>query len=256
MNPTLKKWLSLGGYTIWFSLFLWGVGDTALKARRLYHSQTLLSLQTRLLKETTADVYQLIKGAHAQSSDLVFFQNLFNLLPQTEAYVRTQKALMSDVQDLRQKINRRLRGRLHILVDSKANVLYLKDGMNLLLQADCSVGRGGIFNDKKSGRRWEFATPRGKFRVLEKMKNPIWIKPDWAFLEDGKPPPPPDDPARRVEGELGAYVFNLGDGYLIHGTKSPELLGRPASHGCVRLGATALETLYLKVPIGTEVYIY
>ena len=68
--------------------------------------------------------------------------------------------------------------------------------------------------------------------------------------------PPPDDPKRKVPGELGAYVLNLGDGYLIHGTKTEELLGHSVSHGCVRLGADNLKQLYDSVPVGTPVYIY
>ena len=57
-------------------------------------------------------------------------------------------------------------------------------------------------------------------------------------------------------GELGAFVMNLGDGYLIHGTKREELLGRPASHGCVRVGAADLEKLYASVPNATRVFIF
>jgi L,D-transpeptidase YbiS len=92
--------------------------------------------------------------------------------------------------------------------------------------------------------------------VRKKIENPKWVKPDWAFVETGELVPPPEDPKRKVEGELGAYVLNLGNGYLIHGTKTEQLLGRPASHGCVRLGADNLKLLYEAVPVGTPVYIY
>ena len=148
------------------------------------------------------------------------------------------------------------RGSLHVVVDAKANKLYLKKGLKLLWQADCSVGRGGTLVDAKTGRRWEFVTPRGEFRVIGKAENPEWVKPDWAFVEAKEPIPPPEDPSRKVPGELGAYVLNLGDGYLIHGTLHEELLGRPASHGCVRLAAADLKKLYETVPVNTRVYIY
>jgi L,D-transpeptidase YbiS len=99
-------------------------------------------------------------------------------------------------------------------------------------------------------------TPRGQFDVREKIEKPVWTKPDWAFVETREPVPPPEDPRRHVEGELGGYVFNLGDGYLIHGTRNEALLGRPVSHGCVRLGAQDLQRLYATAPRGTKVYIY
>ena len=101
-----------------------------------------------------------------------------------------------------------------------------------------------------------FVTPRGEFHVISKAENPLWRKPDWAYVEEGKPIPPPDDPARLVQGELGGYVLNLGDGYLIHGTKDERVLGRPASHGCVRLGAADLKRLYEQIQIGTKVFIF
>jgi L,D-transpeptidase YbiS len=75
-------------------------------------------------------------------------------------------------------------------------------------------------------------------------------------VENKEPVPPPLDPSRKVEGELGKYALNIGDGYLIHGTKNEESLGRAVSHGCIRLGAEALEKLYKAAPVGTRVYIY
>jgi len=34
------------------------------------------------------------------------------------------------------------------------------------------------------------------------------------------------------------------------------VLGHPASHGCVRLGADDLKKLYETVPVGTRVFIF
>ena len=164
--------------------------------------------------------------------------------------------MADEVEALRDKVGRRIKNDLHILVDVRANKLYVKKGLTLLWDADCSVGKGGILKDKATGRRWEFVTPRGQFDVQEKIEKPVWTKPDWAFVETHETVPPPEDPSRHVEGELGGYVFNLGDGYLIHGTRNEALLGRPVSHGCVRLGAQDLLRLYETVPRGTKVYIY
>lgn len=208
------------------------------------------------LNQEAKDISTLTTQTKAQSQELEFLQGLQNLLPQDKGFLRTQQAMLEDVQALRRKVGERLRGHTHIVVDSKANKLYLKKGLTLLMEADCSVGKGGVLTDRLTGRRWEFVTPRGKFEVLGKEKNPLWLKPDWAFVEEKKPIPPPEDPSRKVEGELGAYLLNLGDGYLIHGTQNEELLGHSVSHGCVRLGSADLEKLYQIVPVGTAVYIY
>ncbi len=184
-----------------------------------------------------------------------FLQSLPNLLPKDKGYLRTERAIAQEVESLRRKLAGRLRGKLYIVVDAKAEKLYLERGFSLLMQADCSVGRGGLLKDKKTGRRWRFITPLGQFRVLAKAANPLWRKPDWAYVEDHEPIPPPDDPKRLVSGELGAYLLSLGDGYLIHGVKDEKTLGRPASHGCVHLGAADLKKLYDTAPVGTTVFI-
>jgi hypothetical protein len=68
--------------------------------------------------------------------------------------------------------------------------------------------------------------------------------------------PPMGSKNRKVEGELGKYRLNLGDGYLLHGTPYKQSIGMAATHGCVRLRDEDIEWLYDHVPVGTKVYIY
>jgi L,D-transpeptidase ErfK/SrfK len=228
------------------------------------------AVDTRLWRQTLEQTDQLafslsqqavataaaVQSMRASGEEITFLQGLVNVLPQEKSFVRTQRAMSDEVDLLRSKVGHRVRNDLHVLVDTRANKLYVKRGLTLLWEADCSVGRGGTLKDAKTGRRWEFVTPRGQFEVLGKIEKPLWTKPDWAFVENGEAVPPPEDPKRRVEGELGAYVFNLGDGYLIHGTKNEAVLGHSVSHGCVRLGAVDLKRLYETIPRGARVYIY
>lgn len=68
--------------------------------------------------------------------------------------------------------------------------------------------------------------------------------------------PPLGTKNRRVEGELGKYRLNLGDGYLLHGTPYKDSIGLATTHGCVRLRDDDIQWLYDHVPVGTRVYIY
>ena len=144
---------------------------------------------------------------------------------------------------------------IYIVVDTMANRLYLKRGDKVVREAVCSTGTGGILEDPASGRHWVFETPRGTHRVLSKVKDPVWNKPDWAFIEEGQPIP--KSASERMDTySLGDYALYLGNGYLIHGTLYQRLLGRSVTHGCVRLGDADLEAVYKAAPIGTRVYIY
>ena len=222
----------------------------------LYRANDRLEAVAATLNQRSREISELTAQVRADTEESDFLNKLPSFLPQDRGFLRTQHVIAGEVAALRRQVGQRVRGSLHIVVDAKANKLYLKKGLKLLWQADCSVGRGGMLVDKATGRRWEFVTPRGEFRVIGKAENPEWTKPDWAYVESKEPVPPPEDPSRKVAGELGAYVLNLGDGYLIHGTKREDLLGQPASHGCVRLGAADLKKLYDTVPVNTRVYIY
>jgi len=142
-----------------------------------------------------------------------------------------------------------------IVIDQTHNRLRLMRGDDVVLEAPCSAGSGMVLKEGSGGRVWVFDTPRGRFEVLSKLANPVWRKPDWAFVEEGEPIP--KDPDDRLEyGSLGEYALYFGNGYMIHGTLYERLLGRPVSHGCIRLGKEPLREVYRQAPVGTPVYIY
>ncbi|PYT09503.1 MAG: L,D-transpeptidase [Acidobacteria bacterium] len=141
-----------------------------------------------------------------------------------------------------------------VLVDTGSNRICLMDGETVLREAVCSTGSGRVLEDPQSERKWIFNTPRGEFEVRGKKTNPIWIKPDWEFIEEGKPLP--TSFKERVEEDmLGDYALDIGDGYLIHGTLYKRALGMSVTHGCVRVGDDDLEVIYKAVRIGSRVYI-
>jgi lipoprotein-anchoring transpeptidase ErfK/SrfK len=142
-----------------------------------------------------------------------------------------------------------------IVIDQTHNRIRLMRGDEQVLEAPCSAGSGMVLKEGTKGRVWVFDTPRGRFEVLSKMENPVWRKPDWAFVEEGEAIP--KNPADRLEyGSLGEYALYFGNGFMIHGTLYERLLGRPVSHGCIRVGRDPLREVYKQSPIGTPIYIY
>lgn len=142
-----------------------------------------------------------------------------------------------------------------ILIDSGANRLILRRGEDVLRHAVVSCGSGSILDEPGGKRRWIFDTPRGEFAVKSKVVDPDWVKPDWAFIEEGKEPP--KNWKERVEpGVLGEYALGFGNGYFIHGTLYTRLLGRNVTHGCIRVGDEDLEAVFRAAQVGTKIYIY
>jgi lipoprotein-anchoring transpeptidase ErfK/SrfK len=144
---------------------------------------------------------------------------------------------------------------VRIVIDTYQNRLRLVDNENVMRNAVCSTGTGIVLKDPRNGRQWIFDTPLGERTIERKVKNPIWAKPDWAFIEEGLLPP--KDSSERFDNlSLGDYAMYMGEGYIIHGTLFKSLLGRRVTHGCVRLGDEDLEFIYKHAPIGTRVYLY
>jgi|GEM_PF-608677 len=143
----------------------------------------------------------------------------------------------------------------YLVIDTAGNKVLLRRGENTKAEMIASCGSGNVLEDPTSGRRWVFDTPRGQFRIQSKLTNPLWMKPDWAFIEEGEAIP--KNLAGRAEpGMMGDYALGIGQGYFIHGTLYTRMLGRNVSHGCVRLGDKDLEQLYRTLPIGTRVIIF
>ncbi len=82
----------------------------------------------------------------------------------------------------------------------------------------------------------KYKTPTGAYELTEVVWNPWWIPPEseWA-AQDTVTPPGPTNPMGRVK-------LQLGDMFFAHGTPFPTSVGRPASHGCLRMrNADAIE---------------
>ncbi|MEW5763947.1 MAG: L,D-transpeptidase [Acidobacteriota bacterium] len=145
-----------------------------------------------------------------------------------------------------------------IVIDRVKNLLHLREGDAVLLTAVISAGAGSVLDDPKTGRRWVFDTPAGRFYVKGKRENPVWVAPDWDYIESGEPIPKRHSD-RIQEGMLGEYALDLGGGppgYMIHGTLYTRLLGKNVSHGCIRVGRDDLRVIWKKVPVGAAVFMY
>jgi lipoprotein-anchoring transpeptidase ErfK/SrfK len=118
-----------------------------------------------------------------------------------------------------------------VLVDYSDNTLELRSDSNILKTYKVATG---IDN----------STPLGTFKVVNKLKDPVWYKAG-AVVPSGSP-----------ENILGTRWMGLSvAGYGIHGTTQPESIGKHVTAGCVRMRMEDVEELYDILPVGAEVVI-
>ena len=106
--------------------------------------------------------------------------------------------------------------------------------------------------------KYGWSTPLMQGRIIEKIRDPIWIVPESIVqeeIEQNKAElktvvlPGPDNP-------LGRYALRLSNwSILIHGTNSPRNIGQRVSHGCIRMYPEDIENLYQNVTVHTPVKI-
>jgi len=168
---------------------------------------------------------------------------------------------------------------------AEKRVLYLK-GQDTLYKAPVAVGSGKTL--VMGGVTKRFVTPRGRMSITHKELDPIWVPPNWHYIEyarktgrrvvdmsnaspgalagyaPGRVPvrgntviiPPWGSPQRAHKGVLGVAKLEMYDGYYFHGTDDESSIGTNASHGCIRMRKADILWMYKNVPVGTQVYIY
>jgi lipoprotein-anchoring transpeptidase ErfK/SrfK len=171
-------------------------------------------------------------------------------------YKKQITSLGRDVQRLSRKFTNYTPGQSYIVINTTDNRFFLYRNKKLIREGFCSSGSYTRLSTADGNREWIFKTPKGQFWIQQKITKPLWIRPDWSFVEEGLPIPPPNDESRFEFGVLGDYAMSLGDGYLMHGTLYKRFLGMPVTHGCVRLNDEDLEAIYNTLNIGSKVYIF
>jgi len=168
---------------------------------------------------------------------------------------------------------------------AERRVLYIR-GSDTLYRAPVAVGSGKTITIGGVTKR--FQTPRGKMSITHKELNPVWVPPNWHYIEyarnrglgvvdmsnaspgalggypAGSVPvrggkviiPPWGSPQRQHKGVLGVAKLEMYDGYYFHGTDNERSVGSAASHGCLRMRRQDILWMYENISVGTPVYIY
>lgn len=147
----------------------------------------------------------------------------------------------------------------YVVIDTQDNRLVLRDRHHQVLRdVVCATGAARRFEGPKLYKHnWVFNTPKGRFRVLRKVVDPIWTRPEWDFVEAGEDIPVfSEDPRRFQRGILGSHAIYFLKDIMIHGTLYEMNLGKSITHGCVRVAEQDLRYLYDMVRTGWPVFVF
>lgn len=114
-----------------------------------------------------------------------------NIQQQIDNVKKTMAATSSQVTNLQTEMTSAERqiGDLHdsnfvITVSTAENKVYARRNGELVFEAVCSTGKNETL--RAGGQTMVFRTPIGRFRVKSKEENPVWVPPDWHYIEEAK----------------------------------------------------------------------
>jgi len=146
---------------------------------------------------------------------------------------------------------------LTIRVSVPEQRLDLVTGDQTLVSYPISTSRFGLGPEADSMK-----TPLGKFRIAEKIGADVPLGTVFRSrvpIAANEPPPPDDDLILTrilwLDGMQDHNANTRGRFIYIHGTNHESEIGRPASHGCIRMRSTDIADLFERVAVGTEVVI-
>ena len=73
----------------------------------------------------------------------------------------------------------------YLVVSIADHRLWYKHGDQILFTTQVATGSGKVLA-KGGGNKWKFETPRGRLVVQSKETEPVWVPPDWHYVEQAK----------------------------------------------------------------------
>ena len=76
--------------------------------------------------------------------------------------------------------------RPYLVVSVEERRLWYRRGDSVLFTAEVATGSGKVLVRAGEGTFWRFETPRGRLSVVSKETDPVWVPPDWHFVEQAQ----------------------------------------------------------------------
>jgi lipoprotein-anchoring transpeptidase ErfK/SrfK len=164
----MPRWLGLLGS---WALLVLGLGVlgyavaaeaiTMADARKLHRVETV---DREIQHQTQLQLANLQKSMSQTSTQVT----------QLQSEVTSTEKTIEDLQD----------SNFVITVSTQENKVYARRNGQLVFEAVCSTGKNEtLYAD---GRTTVFRTPIGRFKILSKEEAPMWVPPDWHYIEQAR----------------------------------------------------------------------
>ena len=77
-------------------------------------------------------------------------------------------------------------GQPYLVVSIEERRLWYRQGDSTLFTTGVATGSGKTLVKEGGGEHWKFETPRGRLSVISKDSMPVWVPPDWHFVEQAR----------------------------------------------------------------------
>jgi hypothetical protein len=64
--------------------------------------------------------------------------------------------------------------------------LWYRQGDSVLFTTEVATGSGKVLERSGGDSHWRFETPRGRLSVVSKETDPVWVPPDWHYVEEAQ----------------------------------------------------------------------
>jgi hypothetical protein len=76
--------------------------------------------------------------------------------------------------------------RPYIVVSIEDHRLWYRQGDSVLFTTEVATGSGKVLEKSGGDTHWRFETPRGRLTVRSKETDPVWVPPDWHYVEEAQ----------------------------------------------------------------------
>ena len=74
----------------------------------------------------------------------------------------------------------------YIVVSIEEHRMWYRQGAAILFTAEVATGSGKVLERTGDDTHWRFETPRGRLKVVSKETEPVWVPPDWHYIEQAQ----------------------------------------------------------------------